>query len=363
MSVLKRGNSKNWYIQFQFKGKTYIKSSLTTDKRLAERMEREWKVKIHSQLILGEKSFIRFSEIMNMYLKSKEHSPNYRTLYSQSRMLNRLFPISKRIHEISNRDIEAFVEKRYRQGVKSSTIVHSFNLIRGIWKYGRKLGYQTSELNFPVLKLPKNRLRYLTVEEEKRLLSELDPKREVRGLSPYEARSKTIKDTMQDNYDLVVILLDTGARYSEIAKIEWSSIDLKTKEIRLWRSKVKNESILYMSDRVYRILQRRSKNNSQYVFTDKKGKARKHTTIAIRKAFNRSGLTDCTIHTLRHTHATRLIQNGLSIYEVKEILGHTDITTTMRYSHLETRAVSSKARDVMNNINDESGKPSLKLIR
>lgn len=363
MSVLKRGNSKNWYIQFQFKGHTYIKSAKTTDKRIAERMEREWKVKIHSQLILGDKSFIRYSEITDMYLKSKEHSPNYKTLYSQSRMLNQLFPVSKYLHEISNQDIESFVQKRYRQGVKSSTIVHSFNLIRGVWKYGRKLGYQTAELEFPVLKLPKHRLRYLTIEEENCLLSELNPKREVRGLSAYVNRSEPIRAAMQDNYDLVVMLLDTGARYSEIAKIEWSSISLKTKEIRLWRPKVKNESILYMSDRIYKILQRRNKNDSQYVFTNKKDEARKHTTVAIRKAFNRSGLTDCTIHTLRHTHATRLIQNGLSIYEVKEILGHTDIATTMRYAHLELRDISSKARDVINHINSEKDQIRLKIVK
>ena len=43
---------------------------------------------------------------------------------------------------------------------------------------------------------------------------------------------------MQDAYDLVVLLLDTGARYSEIAKIGWSKIDLKQREIHLWRPKV-----------------------------------------------------------------------------------------------------------------------------
>jgi len=115
------------------------------------------------------------------------------------------------------------------------------------------MGYQTSELTFPVLKLPKHRLRYLTIEEEQRLLSELNPKREVCGLPEYNKRTGVIRRSMEDNYDLVVMLLDTGARYSEIATIEWSSINLKTKEIRLWRPKVKNESILYMSDRVYRI--------------------------------------------------------------------------------------------------------------
>jgi len=95
------------------------------------------------------------------------------------------------------------------------------------------------------------------------------------------------------------------------------------------------------------------------VFANKKGGPRNHATIAIRKAMVRAGLTDCTIHTLRHTHATRLIQNGLSIYEVKEILGHTDIATTMRYSQLETKSVSSKARDVINSINEETDRSRL----
>ena len=51
--------------------------------------------------------------------------------------------------------------------------------------------------------------------------------------------------------------------------------------------------------------------------------------------------SDVTIHTLRHTHASRLIQNGMSIYEVKEILGHSDIKTTMRYAYLERRGAKS----------------------
>jgi integrase len=364
MGVIKRGNSKNWYIQFQFNGRAYVKSSRTTEKRVAERMEHVWKVQIHSQLILGEKAFIRFSEIMAMYIKTKQGTSNYKCVTSQSRILNRLFPVNKYLHEISNTDIEIFVQHRLREGVKNSTLVHIFNLIRGAWKYGRKMGYQTSDLMFPVLKLPKHRLRYLSLDEEQRLLSELNPRREVYGLPEYSKRSGTMRACMQDNYDLVVLLLDTGARYSEIAGIEWKSIDLKSREIRLWRPKVKNESILYMSDRVYRVLARRHEsNNLKHVFASKKGGSRNHATIAIRKAMLRAGLADCTIHTLRHTHATRLIQNGLSIYEVKEILGHTDIATTMRYSHLETRSISSKARDVINCINEEIEKPQLKAIK
>ena len=57
---------------------------------------------------------------------------------------------------------------------------------------------------------------------------------------------------------------------------------------------------------------------------------------------------------VRHTHASRLIQNGMSVYEVREILGHSDIKTTMRYAHLEQKQVTSKARDVINRLNQKA---------
>ncbi len=69
------------------------------------------------------------------------------------------------------------------------------------------------------------------------------------------------------------------------------------------------------------------------------------------RIFRRAGLDNVSAHTLRHTHASRLIQSGLSIYEVKEVLGHTDIHTTMRYSHLERVDAMKKAKDVMNSLN------------
>ena len=53
----------------------------------------------------------------------------------------------------------------------------------------------------------------------------------------------------------------------------------------------------------------------------------------------------------RHTCASRLIQNGLSLYEVASILGHRDVQTTQRYAHLESRDVSQRARDIMEALN------------
>ena len=53
MSVFKRNGSGNYYIQFNYRGKTYVKSSRTTNKRTAERMEREWRDQIHAMLEMG----------------------------------------------------------------------------------------------------------------------------------------------------------------------------------------------------------------------------------------------------------------------------------------------------------------------
>lgn len=237
------------------------------------------------------------------------------------------------------------------EGASGQTIRHNLNLIRSAWKYAAKLGYRTAELNFPEIKLAKSPLRYLSDEEERRLLTCLDPKREAKGLPPYEERLPEMRRTMQDAYDLVVMLLDTGARYSEIANIEWSRIDMQERAIHLWRPKVQNEAILYMTDRVFAILTRRKLGAGQFIFQNKQGGPRGYASLAIRRALRKAGLADSKIHTLRHTHASRLIQNGLSVYEVREVLGHSDIKTTMRYAHLETRQVTSKARDVMNRLN------------
>lgn len=352
MSIIKRGNSKYWYIHFQLRGETYIRSSRSTSKKVAEQMEVEWKAQIHAQQFLGHKERITIKAAIEDFCESKKGTPNHASLISFSRVVLKLVPGQKYFDELTSHDLERFKRDRMNQGASPQTIKHGLNLIRGTWKLARKLGYQTNELDFPVLKMPKSPLRFLSYEEERRLLVCLDPMREGSGFLPYDERPEEVKRNLQDVYDLVVILLDTGARYGEIAKIEWSRIDLKTREIRLWRPKVQNESIIYMTDRVYDILLRRSQNNpGRYLFQNRSGGPRGYVGASIRKAIKRAGLVGCRIHTLRHTHASRLIQNGMSLYEVREVLGHTDIKTTMRYAHLESREVTSRARDVINRLN------------
>jgi len=355
MSIIKRGNSKNYFIQFQLNGKTYIRSSRTTNKKLAEQMEVDWKSKLHAQQFLGQKERITLRAAIDQFSESKQGTPNHRGLITNSKIAYRLLPVHKFIDELTAHDLERFKRDRMNEGVKEQTIKHNLNLIRCAWKFARKLGYQVNDLEFPTIKLSKSSLRYLSTDEERRFLACLDPKRGGRGLRPYDERDLRTKQAMEDAYDLVILLLDTGARYSEIANISWSKINLEDRTINLWRSKVQNETTLFMSDRVHEVLQRRSLSKAGvYVFQNRKGGSRGYASQSIRKALRKAGLSDCKIHSLRHTHATRLIQNGMNLYEVKEILGHSDIKTTMRYAHLESRLVTSKARDVINMLNQTS---------
>ena len=85
------------------------------------------------------------------------------------------------------------------------------------------------------------------MEEEKRLLTELDPKIDIPYRPPYEYRPAKENKARQDNYDLTMLLLDTGGRYEEIAGLAWDRVNLDDRSINLWRAKVKNESI-YLYD-------------------------------------------------------------------------------------------------------------------
>jgi len=363
MGVIKRGNSKFWYIQFQHNGQTFIKSSKTTDKKIAEIMEADWRKKLILNQVVGIKDRADFDEILTSYAESKRELASHGHILLMCRHLRKHFKNIRYFDEITTQEVERLKIEEQLQGYSNQTIKHLMGVIRGAWKYAKRMGYQVNELEFPKVRVHNGKLRYLSFDEEKRLLKAIDPRREVKGLAPYAERHDLLKREMWDKYDFLVMLLDTGARHGEIRTLEWSKVNLVDRTITLWRPKVKNQSILFMTERVFQILERRNRDSSsQYVFTNRSGGPKGYRPASIRKAFQQAGLPDCSAHTLRHTHASRLIQNGLNIYEVKEILGHSDIKTTMRYAHIEQRSVSIKAKEVIDRLNRENSKPVLRVV-
>ncbi|GGZ01205.1 tyrosine-type recombinase/integrase [Shewanella fodinae] len=356
MSVFKRNGVGNYYIQFNYNGKTYCKSSKTTNKRTAERMERDWREELHRIEELGERPRITFKDALQCYATSKQNTGSSEYARHNLNAIESRMDATVYLDELRDWDLNKFKSLRESEGMAPQTIKHNLQAIRSTVAWAKDHGYRVPNLEFPRVRLQKHRLRYLSFDEEARLLADLDPKRKRPYRPDFEYRPESENRMYQDNYDLVVLLLDTGARYGEIANIKWSAINLESGTINLWRPKVRNESIIYMTSRVKEILHRRSetKVSNEYLFTNQEGQPRGYQSKGIRAAFKRAGIEDFKIHDLRHTCATRLIRAGLSLYDIQAQLGHAQCSTTSIYTHLSHQDVSMRARDILDHLNRAS---------
>lgn len=345
MPLVRRANSPYWYSQFRLAGRTYVKSTKTTDRKAAELCEARLRTEAYSNSVLDRRGETTLREALGRVLDRKLGTANHRNLVFQSKAILQSMGGATPLSSLKSSDLERHGALRLAAGRSPQTIKHEIGLLLQALRLSRSEGFDAPEIAAPRVRIPRGRLRYLSPQEELRLLDQLDPL----AVPVSNARQRRSR---RDGYDLVVVLLDTGARYSEIADLTWDQVDVGAGTIRLWRSKVENESVLFMSERVSELIANRlSRRSGKFVFPNSVGGARGYRVAGLRAAFDRAGLHDCSVHTLRHTHATRLIQNGMTLYEVRTILGHSDIRTTMRYAHLEQTDVTSRARDVVDGLN------------
>jgi len=71
-----------------------------------------------------------------------------------------------------------------------------------------------------------------------------------------------------------------------------------------------------------------------YVFSDENGKRFTKLQHSFERALKKSGITDFRFHDLRHTFASNLVMEGTDLDTVRELMGHKDLTMTIRYAHL-----------------------------
>lgn len=85
MTILRRGKSKFWYVQFQIGGRTIIKSSQSTSRKIAELMEVQLRTQVHARVYLGHKAPITLGDALARFAATKEGTPNHRNLLGHSR--------------------------------------------------------------------------------------------------------------------------------------------------------------------------------------------------------------------------------------------------------------------------------------
>lgn len=144
-------------------------------------------------------------------------------------------------------------------------------------------------------------------------------------------------------YLVVVLGIYTGMRKSEISNARWEWFDFEKRivtiqEYNSFNPKSRRSRTVPLHNTLARILSP-LKKEKVYLFNDSERDRNVSYWYDFRRPFHQArlkcGLDWVTPHTLRHTFASLLASKGVSIYKIKEWLGHTDIRVTEIYSHLQ----------------------------
>lgn len=135
--------------------------------------------------------------------------------------------------------------------------------------------------------------------------------------------------------DIVLYALNTGSRIGEIFSLKWQDVDLDQSMINSFSHKTQKIRIVPINSEVRRILEywKLGKKNEYVFYNQKTGGSFVDLDAGLEQACEKAEIEGVTWHTLRHTFASRLLERGADIITVKELLGHSTVTVTMRYTH------------------------------
>lgn len=222
------------------------------------------------------------------------------------------------------------------KNLESTTISHKISSLKSFFKY-----YQKREkikvnplANIKSPKISKKLPTYLTLEEVSKLL-------DVEIKSPYDARNKAILE----------LLYSSGIRISELCNMQTSNYNSYECIIRLI-GKGSKERIIPLGDYAISVLEdyinnyrpKINKKNINSIFINNRGDAisRQFIFKVIKKECLKKGIRkNVSPHTLRHTFATHLLQNGADLRIIQELLGHENISTTQIYTHVSNQELKN----------------------
>ena len=237
----------------------------------------------------------------------------------------------KSVLRATRKDIENFLEERTKTGSKLRTVAHNKVSIGNLYKFLVREKYLSKNPtdNLEVIRLKRTLPEYLTGEEVETLLSVHDITTS-KGL-----RDKTIFE----------LIYSCGLRVSELCALKMDDISMKEKHLRLF-GKGSKERIVPINDKALELLKiyvstsRISilkEKDTKELFVNFRGDKISRVGIwkIVKETMKKSGIDKNVYpHTLRHSFATHLIQNGADLRSVQMMLGHSDISTTCLYLHI-----------------------------
>lgn len=228
----------------------------------------------------------------------------------------------KNPEEISNKEVKKYLASLMERGLSANSGHSMVNAI--LFYYKQVLANKEFEIRLPRPKKEKKLPSVLTMEECLSIFKAVDnPKHKL----------------------LLLIGYGAGLRVSEIVQLKWNDILFSEYKIHIKNAKGKKDRMVMLPFSIIQSLEiyRQLYNGKYYVFEGQfAGEPYSTTSVqqVMRDALKKSGLMKtATVHTLRHSFATHLLENGTDIRYIQQFLGHSSIKTTTIYTHLTKSAV------------------------
>jgi len=266
--------------------------------------------------------FIRYLEI--------EKAVSSHTLRAYRKDLEIFFDYAKTEPEkIDMIDVRGFVAEQIKGGMNKTTVGRRLSCIRSFFKFLHREGYIKSNpaklVSNP--KVSKLLPRFLSVDEVFSLVEKPE------GIGFIPVRNKAILE----------LLYSSGLRVSELSGLNIEDLNIKESLIKI-RGKGKKERIVPVGSKAidalksYMIERMLLKSKDKALFLNRMGTRltdRGVRRIVVKYARDLAMYGQISPHTIRHTFASHLIQGGADLRVIQELLGHSSLSTTQKYTHLD----------------------------
>ncbi|WP_165200530.1 site-specific tyrosine recombinase/integron integrase [Muriicola soli] len=251
------------------------------------------------------------------FLEGQRLSPSTVEVYTNFIVEFLLFIGDKPLVKVNNMLIQRFVERLVSD--KNYSISSHRQLISAIKHFGER--FTLSGIEVTLLKRPKRYKRLPIVLSRQEIISLL------RSTANLKHRTA------------LALLYSAGLRISELLNLKNADIDLDRRQIRIEKGKGRKDRYVLMAESVVPLLHNYliTYNPVEYLIEGADGRAYSAGSVRnfLRKACKKAGIKKrVTPHTLRHSFATHLIENGVNMRHVQELLGHSKPETTMIYTHI-----------------------------
>ncbi len=322
--------SKRWPDGSRFR--RYFENA-TSAKRMLARIEESmamgtWR-DLRDELTLGfDKNTLTIEQLAEQYMSEYCEVRNKRPDFKKQAIK----PIKRslgniRIGELRRSHVHQFVARRSKV-VAPATVNRNVAVLKNMMTFAleRELIEVHPLLRFRMLPEEKRALRVMTLEEERRLVECVD-------------------DPVVGAY--VAILGETGLRMSEGLNLRWEHIDTGQQLVSVENTKSGRPRYVPLSDYALEWLNSLIRIvGAEHVFTRLNGTRVRDPRYFFFKAREKAKLDWVGFHDMRHFRATQWVMRGVDLRTVQELLGHSCITTTMRYAHFASSHAMRSVRKV-----------------